>query len=612
MRNYLTCLTYLFLLAVVSSCGQTLKQGSRSNNASSVQEEPKNQLARYENLLQEKGETPELLYHAAFTAQKLKRFDMAELYYSKINDIQKTGKYADTDYQMGLVQKGLANYSRAISFFRTYLRNEKNSSNVNYSDALKQIDYCEWAMNQLRTAGPMTIVNLGSHVNSENDELAPLLFADKLYFTAQARTRVSNQGDNRIHSSIQKQDNTIDKANPQNSDAQISNIALTADAKRMYFTICKEEGELFGKDCELYYRDRSYEGEWERHRKLPDNINLKGYGASQPTVGFDKFLRKEVLYFVSDRPGGMGKMDIWAVVIESNSEFGEPFPLPFNSAGDDVTPFYHGSSQTLFFSSNCGKGMGGFDIFSVTRSNSGEWGSAENLGPPLNTSSDEIYYSLHSRAKKAHFSSNRPGSIFNNAQLNRLSYDIYMAEINVEFITKVYSSGDSTDLKGVKLELINLIGRELDAALANSSSNSFNLPLDLENSYAIAASMKGYQPDTVKINTRGYNKSVTFERDIYLKPEMELEVRLFNSVTKKPVSPGTVMVTNEEGSQNWVMDSAFDSNMVSFILERGKPFIVKGHSKGFHMLQVKTSDFKMDTNGKILIDLYLIPVNPVP
>jgi hypothetical protein len=293
--------------------------------------------------------------------------------------------------------------------------------------------------------------------------------------------------------------------------------------------------------------------------------------------------------------------------------FSDPFPLPFNSPGDDVTPFFHASSQTLFFSSDGHTGMGGFDVFSISRSSTtGNWGNVENLGYPLNSSYDEIYYSLHSKAKKAHFSSNRPGSIFNDVHLNRLSYDIYMAEINVEFIAKVYSSNDSLDLKGVKMELINLVGKELDAALANVGSNTFRLPLDLENSYAIAASLKGYLPDTVRINTRGQNKSVTFERDIFLKPEMSLLVRLYSSIDKKPLVSGTVMVTNEEGTLNWVMDSPSNSNQISFTLEKGTSFIVKGHSKGYYLMQVNTKEYKLDENGKMTIDLYLMPITPVP
>ncbi len=613
MKNLLTILSlFASLLLLTVSCGDSIKRLNTDAKESYRMQEYGEALNLYEKALTVENNSAENLYKAGFSAMQLRRYDLAEKYFGQIDDLEKRGSYSDTDYQMGLVQKGLANYSIAISYFRTFIRGQKDGSDILYNQALKQIESCEWAIKQLREAGPMTIVNLGTHVNSENDELAPLLYADKLYFTTQTVVKDAKPGGNKIHSAIQQQDNSIDKATPNNTDFQVSNISLNASARRMYFTICKTEGSLFGKDCEIFYRDRTYEGEWERHKKLPAFINVRGYNTTQPAIGYDKFLRKEVLYFVSDRPGGKGKMDIWVSVIEGTDNFGEPFPLPFNSEGNDVTPFFHSSSQTLFFSSDGNGGMGGFDVFRASRTLTGKWENAENLGYPLNSSYDEIYYSLHSKAKKAHFSSNRPGSVFNDAHLNRLSYDIYMAEINVEFVAQVYNSSDSSALKGVKLELINLIGKELDAALANASGNSFRLPLDLENTYAIAASLQGYLSDTVRVTTRGQNRSITYERDIYLRPEMNLLVRLYNAEDKKPLAAGTVMVTNEEGSHSWVMDSPPKSNEVTFNLEKGKQFIIKGHSKGFYMMTVNTGKYKLDDNGKMTVDLFLLPVRPVP
>src|SRR5690606_1614113 len=84
---------------------------------------------------------------------------------------------------------------------------------------------------------------------------------------------------------------------------------------------------------------------------LPPPINLDSFTNTQPSVGKDQ-AGNEVLYFVSDRPGGQGGLDIWFTTLMPDGTYSEPSNLAIvNSPGNDISPFFHFSSSTLFFSS---------------------------------------------------------------------------------------------------------------------------------------------------------------------------------------------------------------------------------------------------------------------
>jgi hypothetical protein len=190
----------------------------------------------------------------------------------------------------------------------------------------------------------------------------------------------------------------------------------------MYYTLCKGDDQT---ECTLWYKDREYEGGWGVAKKLPDFINLKGFTAMQPTVGWDLSLKKFVLYFVSDRPGGQGQLDVWCSPITWDGQFETPFSLGLNSPGDDVTPYFHQPSQTLYFSTNGRKGIGRFDIFRAEKSETGAWSQPVNPGRPFNSAYDDLYFTLHESSQIAYLTSDRPGSLCKGAIEGQACYDLY-------------------------------------------------------------------------------------------------------------------------------------------------------------------------------------------
>ena len=122
------------------------------------------------------------------------------------------------------------------------------------------------------------------------------------------------------------------------------------------------------------------------------------------------------MYFVSDRGGGFGGLDIWLSTIDAEGNFGNPINAgnKINSKANEITPFYHQEKEKLYFSSDKEKGKGGYDIY-ASKGGLTLWENPELLLPPINSTFDEMYLNFH-QEDKGHFSSNRSPAIFEDEE----------------------------------------------------------------------------------------------------------------------------------------------------------------------------------------------------
>lgn len=148
------------------------------------------------------------------------------------------------------------------------------------------------------------------------------------------------------------------------------------------------------------------------------NINTKSI-ESGPTISPDG----NTLYFVSDRKGGYGGKDIWACERLSNGNWSEPYNLgnTINTSSDEESPYLMADGVTLYFSSKGHDSYGGYDIFITTLSYDGLWSMPENIGPPINSTSNDYYYSSDSKGSCAYYSSDK---------LEKNNQDIYFVKYN--------------------------------------------------------------------------------------------------------------------------------------------------------------------------------------
>lgn len=186
------------------------------------------------------------------------------------------------------------------------------------------------------------------------------------------------------------------------------NLAFDTRSETIFFTRCKVE-EPYQNEIFFIKKER---GSWSKPQKLQGDINIKGYNTTQPSVGYTAD-GSTILYFVSDRPGGLGGMDIWYSIIND----GIPAPAtnlgsPVNTADDEITPFYDNSSATLYFSSNRSGGIGKHDVYS-SKGSRNSWRTPQLLPEPINSIEDDLYFSVNQDdITSGYLTSNRSDSYF--------------------------------------------------------------------------------------------------------------------------------------------------------------------------------------------------------
>ncbi len=153
------------------------------------------------------------------------------------------------------------------------------------------------------------------------------------------------------------------------------------------------------------YSARKVNDTWSEIEDLSFNDNESN--TAHPAISVDG----KVLYFSSDRPGGMGGMDIW-MVQRRGDDWGTPTNLGpmINTDGDETFPFIH-ADGTLYFASNGHTGLGGLDLFLSIPGNNGAWNKPQSMGKPFNTENDDFGFIVDRDKKNGYFSSNRTGGL---------------------------------------------------------------------------------------------------------------------------------------------------------------------------------------------------------
>lgn len=293
-------------------------------------------------------------------------------------------------------------YEEAVPQYLAFLESGKGLPHLRAA-AAKNLENCTFASEAIKQPFPFAPKNLGPGVNSAGNEGCPCLTADEksLLFTHYSRADNNEDFFTSTFGDVGwgKAENL---GAPVNSPMNEGAAALSQDGKVIVWTGCNYPNN-FGS-CDLYWSYRKG-NEWSQPENLGPIVNTQGW-EGHPSLSHDG----KWLYFSSGRPGGQGAKDVW--VTHWNGDFWEmPVNLgpAVNSSGDEITPFIHADGNTLYFSSNGHPGFGGEDLFVSYRDKAGAWGTAQNLGFPLNTPDDESSVYVNSSGSRGYIASERPG-----------------------------------------------------------------------------------------------------------------------------------------------------------------------------------------------------------
>lgn len=392
-------------------------------------------LEYYREAMEFNDKKPKLWYKYAEVARMYNAFEIAELYYNRVNSNTKKDEFPLTTYWLAIIYKSTGDYDKAKQYFQKYI--DSASANKEFVDkAKREITSCDFAIELVSDPVDLKISQLNKRVNTAYSEFGPLLKGDTLYYSS---FRFKNRDDDndpprRISKVLASIRGAKGKSLPRkfNDGSKLTaHTAFSKDQKRIYFTICEYENSVAIK-CQLYYREKDKRKRWiVKPKKLPDSINDEISTSTHPCVGYHKDTGKEVLYFVSDRAGGKGGLDIWYTEI-NGKKFSKPINLEaINTEGNEVTPFFHDATQTLFFSSDYYQGMGGYDIY-YAQKNGTDWNEVTHTGYPLNSSYNDLYYMVVPDSTQAFFASNRLGSMYLEKTNKACCNDIYKATFAID------------------------------------------------------------------------------------------------------------------------------------------------------------------------------------
>jgi outer membrane protein OmpA-like peptidoglycan-associated protein len=301
-------------------------------------------------------------------------------------------------------------FNQAIEAYKTFLSDNTTKDKKLIEMVNRKIEICNTAKELVASPINVKIENLGSAINTSYADYSPIVSADEAMMIFTSRRPGSTGGkltesDNfyeDIYMSTQNDSVWSAAENigpPVNTDDHESAVGIAVD------------GQLI-----LIYKDDNGDGniystllrgdKWTVPLKLNSNINTK-YWEPSAFISADG----NTLYFTSNRPGGYGGRDIYKSVKTFDGDWGEAINLgnTINTAYDEDAPFIHPDGVTLFFSSNGHKTMGGFDIFSSVSSGNNTWSEPVNVGYPINSPDDDIYYVVSPNKTHAYYSSFKEG-----------------------------------------------------------------------------------------------------------------------------------------------------------------------------------------------------------
>ena len=407
-------------------------------------------------------------------------------------------RFPKINYVLGNALLRTGQYADAKNAYERFLSKSVNNK-VFVDKASKSIQRCEFAISMIENAVYFDVESLGDAINSEFDEYWPSLTIDckSLVFTrlspiGEQKDGIFNQFQedfywSNINDGIWEEAKPLKDINtPYNEGAQ----SISADGKLIFFTACtKADG--FGS-CDIYFT-RKIGDEWLKPQNVGAPVNTASW-ESQPSISANG----EYLYFVSNRKGGKGKMDIWRCRLEGTLSNGmikwgkaENLGGMINTAGNEMSPFIHSDGKTLYFASDTWQGMGGLDIFFSKLNKDTSWIQAENIGYPINTYKDEQGLIVEALGKNAYYSSNRPGS----KGMDLYKFELY-PDARPEPVS--YVKGKVTDFKEgfpvcANVELIDVKKNELSAkTIWCDEDGEFLMCLPTGNEYAFNVSAPGY------------------------------------------------------------------------------------------------------------------------
>lgn len=436
-------------------------------------------------------------------------------------------------FSLGRAELRTGRYFDALKHLEAYLKQPGVTAKLR-GEAEKMIASCRFALTFPQSLFEQEPVSAGDSVNTVLDEYWPSVTGDgqQLIFTREVKRAT---GFGRDYNRDRQEDFYISRwaadgywGTARNAGAPLNTAgnegaqSISSDGRYMFFTACdRNDGQ--GR-CDIYYSSNDG-NRWSPGLNLGPPVN-SAYWESQPSISPNG----RMLFFVSNRPGGMGGMDIWYSIRGSDGKWRKPVNpgKAINTPGDEFSPFIYFNGRTLYFSSNGRESFGGHDIYVTTLRSDSTWTTPENMGPPVNTPADETGLVIESSGRRAYFSSVR-----NKDRGKDIYYLDLPEEIQPEPVS--YFKGTVIDKASgqpitARYELTDLTRRAEVISSVTDGRGEFFVCLPQGSSYGLNVTATGYMIFSENFDfVEGYTSSEPYLKTIALNRVREGEfMRMYN------------------------------------------------------------------------------------
>lgn len=299
-----------------------------------------------------------------------------------------------------------------VKFSKLLKENDGRHKDIEY-----WINCCNNAKALMEEPVGCKVVNLGDSINSKYPDYAPMATADESEILFTSRRPVDKYDSTKdinghyfedIWMSTAKLDGNgwsmaEDLGPPLDGPGNEATVSLSADGQEL---IIYRSGDAGGG----LYASHLSGFQWT----LPNALDSSNFGVLNGTIYQPSACvspDKKTIIFSSNKPGGLGGLDLYKITIDNSGKWSTPSNLgpSINTEYDEDAPFIHADDSTMFFSSKGHNTMGGYDVFSARENGAGDWGHVKNMGYPINTPDDDMYFNVSPDGKRAYYTTIRPG-----------------------------------------------------------------------------------------------------------------------------------------------------------------------------------------------------------
>lgn len=419
-------------------------------------------------------------------------------------------------------------YADCISNYQWYLQ-FPNARPAEKNRSLKNLELARFRLNAMQNPEPFQPHNLGDSINTIGYEFVNYISpdAERLYFTRRMTT--GNQRDEEFFVARHVSDTTWSPAfplgPPVNTPGDEGALCISPDGQMLFFSACNRP-DGYGS-CDIYASVR--EGNrWGEPQNLGKTVNSSSW-ESQPSFSSDG----RSLYFVSNRPGGLGSSDIWVTLLESDGEWSQPENLGsvINTIESERGPFIHPDGKSLYFSSKGHPGMGEGDIFLSVLGPENNWSAPVNIGYPLNTEADEVTFIVDNQGKYAYYSSSAADG-FGLQDIYRVRVPEKVKPLPVTYMKGIVTDSLTGKFLSASFRLTDLVSQRLIVqSQSDPVTGSFLLCIPAGRNYALSVEKQGYlfySAHFAPESTNGIEKP--YLKDVLLKPIREGETIVLKNI----------------------------------------------------------------------------------